>query len=188
MAYFEYFPLTEYQYAGDAYFTQAVNILKRVKVRDTILTQGAFYYLYQVQDGERPEIIAGKYYGNSGLHWIIMLTNTILDPFFGWPLSVNNLNRYAQQKYGSGLYDTYGWQLYSKNPLRNGLWMPSPTVIAGLPISFQEKLYDAGSETINPVTNYDWETMQNDAKRQIRLFRPELIPEFVKEFSSLVAS
>ena len=37
-----------------------------------------------------PENIADRYYGDSTLHWIVLLTNNILDPYFDFPLNYRN--------------------------------------------------------------------------------------------------
>ena len=45
------------------------------------------YDTYDVKNGETPESIAFKLYGDSELHWIIMLVNDITDRYHQWSMS-----------------------------------------------------------------------------------------------------
>jgi len=56
-----------------------------------------------VKDGETPEIIAHKYYGDSKRHWIVMFSNYIIDPYFDFPLSQTNFENFVANKYGSSI-------------------------------------------------------------------------------------
>jgi hypothetical protein len=60
---------------------------------------------YSVKDGERPEHIAERVYGDPGYHWLILLTNNIIDPYHGWYMSGSALEDYIQKKYGG--YSVY---------------------------------------------------------------------------------
>jgi|SRR6185312_13831560 len=185
--YFQNFPLLPYQFAGDKNFRAAVDIIKRVKVRDTIISTNALYQVYNVRDGETPEVLAGKYYNDTGLHWIILLTNSVIDPYFGWPLHSNVLKEFVKNKYLTAhIYDTHHYELVSPYTSRNGMYMPTPAEFADFDPVWTAKLYNADLEQIVPITNYEYETAVNDAKRSIKLFSPVLVPEFIKEFSSLV--
>jgi hypothetical protein len=60
---------------------------------------------YSIKDGERPEHIAERVYGDPGYHWLILLTNNIIDPYHGWYMSGSALEEYIQKKYGG--YSVY---------------------------------------------------------------------------------
>lgn len=95
MKHFAYYPQIEYSNQ------LATNITVRGKIRDAILKQSALYYKYIIADGERADVIASKYYGNSSCVWAIFYANNIFDPHFDWPLDSDNFNKYINQKYGS---------------------------------------------------------------------------------------
>lgn len=95
MKHFVYYPKIEY---GNEI---AINIMVRGKIRDLILSQSALYYKYVVEDGERPDIIATKYYGNPLYTWAIFYANEIFNPLFDWPLNSQDFIRYIEKKYGS---------------------------------------------------------------------------------------
>lgn len=82
-----------YENVGDVFFRIGV-------VRETIDKIGS-YYLYTVRDGDTPEILAEKAYGDAGAGWMILYANYIFDPQFDWPLDERSFNNYIIGKYGS---------------------------------------------------------------------------------------
>ena len=93
--YFENF--TKMMYAN----TLATNIFSRVKIEDSISKDTSLYYPYEVQEGERPDNIAANYYDDPKLDWLVYFSNKMIDPYFEWPLPVNDFNQYIINKYGS---------------------------------------------------------------------------------------
>jgi hypothetical protein len=102
MEYFAQFPQILYTFdPNKVEFSSVVDIFARVKMLDDVLKNSLVYYEYSVQDGDTPEIIAHKYYGDSKRHWIVMFSNQIIDPYFDFPLTQANLERNIISKYGS---------------------------------------------------------------------------------------
>jgi hypothetical protein len=95
MRYFNTFPVTIYNNV------LVRNIIARVKVFERAKRLNTIFYQYRVKDGERPDMIAHDYYGNSNYFWIIYLVNDIVDPYFDWPMSQRTFDRYIVEKYGS---------------------------------------------------------------------------------------
>jgi len=77
------------------------NILTRVAFSDIIKKTGGVYHPYIVEDGERPDAIAYNYYGDSRYSWIVYMSNNIMDPYYEWPMSQNEFDRFITKKYGS---------------------------------------------------------------------------------------
>ena len=98
-SYFQKYPLTVFSL--DEYKSGQVlpNLTLRSKFLSNVVTNSALYDLYDIVDGETPETTAAKFYGDPGLHWIILQSNDILDPRFGWPLSPSDLKKVAEGKY-----------------------------------------------------------------------------------------
>lgn len=95
MAFFA--PFQKFFYAN----TLATNILARVKIDDTLVSNASIYYPYEVKEGERPDHIANNYYNDPTLDWLVYYSNKLLDPYFEWPLAEQEFNRYIIDKYGS---------------------------------------------------------------------------------------
>ena len=94
--YFANFPLIPYDSVGDGKFKIVTNLLKRVAVRSKVNTNSALFDTYDVKEGESPEIIADKLYGDAELHWIILLVNDITDRYHQWPMSNNQFLGYVK--------------------------------------------------------------------------------------------
>lgn len=102
MQYFEQFPSILYSFdPANGSFQMVTNIFARVKFLDSILSNTVIYYPYSVQDGDTPWSIADKYYDDPQRHWIVMFANRIIDPYFDWPLTQNDLDENIVAKFGS---------------------------------------------------------------------------------------
>jgi len=62
------------------------------------------FFTYTLQEGDRPDIIAEKYYEDSNFAWLIYYANEIIDPYFEWPMQQNEFEEYLKIKYGSIAY------------------------------------------------------------------------------------
>lgn len=132
MSYFSYFPLTSYVLDKDTVdIRQARNILLRAKFSDYLKTREGLYEPYQIKEGERPDTLANKLYGRSDLHWIILLFNEILDPYYQWPIGTDELSRFVAYKYpGKAVYvdDTF---FYDSGIKRNQRLDPTEPILNG---------------------------------------------------------
>jgi hypothetical protein len=188
MSYFQIFPTLLYSFANENNGRYVTDIMRRVKVRDMLLDEATLYDLYFVRDGETPDVLASKMYGDSELHWVLMHTNKIIDPMFEWPLSSVQLNAYIEHKYGANKYNIHHYELSSPLEWRNGMYMPSPAEFATFDPEYTAKLFNDATEEINPITNAEYEEKLNDDKREIRIFRRELLNDFIKEITTLIAA
>ena len=105
--YFDKFPLLQYPVKDGNNFRYVFvrNLLRRVALSEDLMTSEAVFMEYSVKDGERPEHIAERVYGDPGYHWLILLTNNVIDPYHGWYMSGSALEEYIQKKYGG--YSVY---------------------------------------------------------------------------------
>lgn len=99
--YFQSFPYTYYTLDNGKTVQIVTNITQRIQFSDELKDNLSLFDEYDVNDGETPELVADKFYNNSELHWIVLLTNDIIDPRFDWVLSQNNLERYVSSKYSN---------------------------------------------------------------------------------------
>jgi hypothetical protein len=73
----------------------------RIGMLKEVLNNTSSYYVLELEDGDTPEILAEKIYGDSGVGWLIIYANNILDPQFDWPLDYRSFSKYIIGKYGS---------------------------------------------------------------------------------------
>ena len=71
--YFDTIPKIYYDSEGTKNPKVVTNILRRVGVRAKVKTNTLIFDTYRVREGETPEILAHKLYGDIELHWIVCL-------------------------------------------------------------------------------------------------------------------
>lgn len=81
--------------------TVARNITQRAVVLSSVYTSPFIYYQYDIQQGERPDNIADRYYKDQYKGWILNLTNKVVDPYYDWYLDETTFNDFIVKKYGS---------------------------------------------------------------------------------------
>lgn len=103
MAFLDTFPLVNYDIYRSklSTFDSVVNITYRIGIIKNLLDNISVYFNYTVREGETPDILADKVYGNPEAHWIILYANDIYDPQYDWPLDYKPFQNYIISKYGS---------------------------------------------------------------------------------------
>lgn len=182
MSYFKKFPYSEYTIGKNSQILKDITV--RAKFADVLKTQFDFYSTYSIQEGERPEHVAYKFYGDASLHWIVLLYNEIHDPFFGWPQSQNDLIEYCKKTYGEDVM--YQVRHYERDGLIIGeyrefnkadplyVWIPPENPGPQDP-------------TVYPVSHIEWEEQQNDTKREIRILEPRLVDAAIEAFERIIS-
>ncbi len=163
MAYFKYFPEIVYDVRGkkdDLRLDFITNILVRVRKKLEI-TNAAIFEQYFVRDGDRADTLAYQFYDDSTLHWIILYANYMTNPYYDWPMTYYDLQKYIAKKYA--------------NP--NGIHHYEDA-------NRYEVDSDASGATV--ITNSIYEETLNDEKRTINIIRPEYVPQIVREFKKLI--
>lgn len=77
-----------------------LDITKNVRIRKEILDNVVSMEKYEVKEGETPEILAHKLYGNVKFHWLLLLANEILD-YRDWVKTESVLLEYVREKYNT---------------------------------------------------------------------------------------
>ena len=178
MAYFDRFPLMAYDVAGNENYKLLPNILKRVKLRSGLRSGSYLFDSYDVQDGERPEDIAFKLYGDAELHWIVLMTNNVTDRYYQWPLTQPQFQEHLTDKYGAGNEDAT--HHFEKT-------QDSGRTTSNGPNDFSHKV-ECNSDDGDPdiITNRIYEQRKQDEYRAIRLLDPRYLDVFIEEFDSLI--
>ena len=177
MAYFSKFPKGVYDIAGNKQFKLVTDIMRRVKVRAKILNEASLYDDYDVPSGERPEVTAFKHFGDTELHWVILLTNDITDAYYGWPLSDQDFEKYVNDKYANPA-GIHHYEITQSSGPQTG----------SSPDDYSHKIEvnetESGAES---VSNYEYERREQDKLRSIKLLDPAFLGLFIEEFERLVS-
>ena len=172
MAYFARFPMMVYDVKGNKDYKLLPDILRRVKLRSGIRAGSFLFDNYDVIDGEKPEDVAFKYYGDPEYHWVILMTNNVTDRFYQWPLSQPQFQEHLTDKYGAGNEDaTHHFE---------------KTTDSG-PNDYSH-LVECNEDDENPaiISNRQYEQRKQDEYRQIRLLDTRYLNTFIEEFENLI--
>lgn len=164
--YFEDFPSFLYDFEitlGNRTTYSITDITRNIRFRRDILANITVYDTYDVLDGETPEIVADKIYGDANLHWVIMLANERFDYRSDWVMTYPTLQNYVSRKYGNDhMYDIHHYE-----------------TTAGLIVSSDYPMAVA-------ITNMEYEDAVNESKRTIKIVAPELLNIVLKNFKEMM--
>ena len=176
--YFNAIPFIYYDSKGQGDYKEVTNLLRRVALRTKVRTNVLFFDTYDVKEGETPEIIAHKLYGDPELHWVILLINDITDRYHQWPMSTPQFLAFINDKYDN-VDDVHHYTIAQS----------SGDTDTKIEVYKNSALYTGDSDfyaSASTVTNFEYEENQQDEKRKIRLLDPKYINQFVTEFKSLM--
>ena len=174
--YFEQFPKMLYDIKGNNYFKLVPDIFRRVKAKSNIKNNISLLDAYDIEDGEKPEHVAYKMYGESDLFWVVCMMNNIENPYYDWPLSNLQFEGFIKDKYDEPDAIHHYEKLQSSGPQ-----------IGDGPEDYSHMIEcnstDAGA---GAVTNYGYEQRLQNKKRQIRVLEPQYLDLFLREFKTLI--
>jgi hypothetical protein len=176
--YFSRFPLTVYDMKGNGVYKLLPDILRRVKLRSGIKAGAFIFTEYDVRDGEKPEDVAVKWFGDPEYHWVILMTNNITDRFYEWPMTQPQFQNFIEDKYGIASIDSIHHYEITQTSGRTTSNGPND----------YSYLVECNSDEdgASPVTNREYEQRLQDKFRSIRLLDQRYLPTFVSEFEALI--
>ena len=183
---FEDWPTVSYDLDKKGNPLELTNITLRFKINQLLLDKTAVMYQYSVQDGERADIIAHKYYQDPSLDWVIYLINNIIDPQWQWPLDDQSFDRYMRAKYGSlatakQTHHQYQIILRPADVLFDG------TIISDKRLIVDKDTYDLTSPSSRyDVDKYSYERQLNDQRAQIKILDKQYLPQLLKTYSKAI--
>ena len=173
--YFNKFPLMVYDIKGDENYKLLPDILKRVKLRSGLSASRFVFDKYNVKEGEKPEDIAFKYYGDPQYHWVVMMVNNLTDRYYQWPMTQPDFEDFLTDKYGAGSEDAvHHYELAQTS---------------GATTSNDEShMLEVNSDTAgaSSISNRQFEERTQNDLRQIRLLDEKYLDAFTEEFFGLI--
>ena len=208
--YFNKFPVSYYN------DVLSLDITRRVNFIEKNLSDPYIFLPYTVKEDEKPEDIAYFYYGSIGYTWLVLLANNIIDPYIDWPLRNEEFMRYLMMKY-EDRSDEKGYRIvdwcmnetitdnivYYVQEQEDGSFLK----ISPKSLSTQYTLYDNDDVLLynndeliyynynefydvsewRPMRIYEYETILNNNKREIKLVENRFKNQIDKEFKRLMA-
>jgi len=196
---------------GDKYISEYIpvkNLFKRGKLREDIFGDLQFFEKYSIIGDERPDNVAFKFYNDSTLDWVILLSNNILNIQTEWPMSQGTFDKVMLERYGSydNLYN--GVHHYETEEIKNSFGV---TVLqSGIKInstwetngnfikedsSYYYEYYDTGLEStvqvssstfVRAVTNFEYENELQAEKRNIFVLKPRYLNVVFNDMEDLM--
>ena len=170
-------------------FRAVTNIMSRVRFKPSVIENITDYYPYKVLEGERPDIVSFKKYGTVAYSYLILLINDIVDPLFDWPLPSRQFENYIIEQYGSVATaqstNKYYYQIIRPEVARTGVSERVPEY----KIIVDQSTYNTLDASVRSAQSvYDWETEQNDNKREIKIINPDFIQDIDYEVKKTLAA
>lgn len=167
--YFSYFPSTQYT-STEGNTKKVVDVFRRAKMRDiNTKIKSSVFYKYTIQDGETPEQIADRYYGNTQYYWLILYANNIINVYAQWPKSYQEFERYIISKYGS-VEEASNVNNVHHYENSDGDWI-------------SEEAWDGTPSLKKSVYDYEYEL--NEAKREINIVKSEYLRQIINEMNNI---
>jgi len=209
MGYFRELPNLEYQsflsdsISSGSYLT-VKNLFRRNKLRDDLSNVFTIFNKYEIPEGSRPDLVAEEFYGNAELDWVVLLTAGIINVRDEWPLSNYHLYKYAEEKYGiAGLSDVHHYETTEVKDSSGRLILPKEKVVdSDFKLTYfdgdeiysndnnlnteEEVTYTLIASPIRPVTNWQYETIENNKKSSIYLLKRTYLQQFLNDMREIM--
>ena len=165
-----------YDVNNNGNFKLLPDILRRVKQRNAIKSGQFIFDTYDVKNGEKPEDIAYKWFGDAQLHWVILMTNDVTDRYYQWPMNDAQFEEFIADKYSNP--DAVHHYEVTKDSGRTTGQGPND----------YSHLVEVNSDTDNAISisNREYEERVQDKNRSIRLLNQRFLSDFLEEFDKLI--
>ena len=174
-------------------YIQVKNLFKKGFIREDIFQDTTFFTKYTINGDDRPDNVAFKVYGDSTFDWIVLQSNNIINIQTEWPLSQNDFDRYALDKYGdyntlyNGVHHYETLEVKNSNGvviLESGKQVPQDFSITYFDIKLKQ--YITASNVTVAVTNYEYENIIQENKRNIFLLKNNYIPVVLNDMENIM--
>ena len=91
-------------------FVVAKNFFRRYKINDDIFSYAVFFSKYAIVDGERPDSLALKAYGDPFYDWVILLTNNMVNAQYDWPMTNYEISKVLESEYDDAYNEIHHYE------------------------------------------------------------------------------
>ena len=196
MGYFRELPEVEYQsFLSDAIsskdYLTVKNLFRRNKLRDDLQSSFTLFNKYEIVEGARPDTVAEEFYGSAELDWVVLITAGILNVRDEWPISNYELYQYAEKKYGvENLTNFHHYETREIKDSKGRLILPAGKIVdEDFVLNYSDdgnKVSVAGTGVRIGVSNWEYETIQNNKKSSIYLLKREYLQQFLNDMREIM--
>lgn len=155
------------------------NITQRARIVERLRQHTAIMHDYEIGQGDRPDTVAQKVYGDVKYTWVVLLVNNIIS-LYDWPLTNEEFELYLIGKYGSlSLSQNQGTRT-------DAAWSAAKFYYTTEGDRVDATTY-ASLGTRQGITNtpYTQEVEDNDARRTIKVVRKQFLPGILTALKTL---
>ena len=165
-------------------FVVAKNFFRRYKINDDIFQYAVFFKKYTIVDGERPETLAEKAYGDQFLDWVILLTNNMVNAQYDWPRSNYEMYKIVEEEFDDPYSEINHYEIRETiGRYQAGLHVDETFYNGTHKVNINGTVTTKnGNEIASPVTVAEYYQAENEKKRQIYLLKPRYLDSFVADF------
>ena len=184
--FFSNFPTTLYKNDETDNLDTVTNLTANFTIYNSIVSNSSSYYDYVISEGDTPETVSYKIYGNAEYHWLIMRVNGIMDIKTDWPLTYSQLMDTIEDTYGLAWAKTHYYDYYkleTRTLVKTGeineeyVTIDASTYSSLTPSTTQYILPDGTAMRVVITklrrTYYDYMMELNESKRTIRVIKAE---------------
>ena len=191
MTYFRELPNLNYQStlsdrSSSQDYVQVKNIFRRAKLRDDLKYVFTSLVDYYISEGMRPDQVADNVYGDPELDWVVLTSANIINVRDEWPLDSREIYEFAYNKYGNDLNQIRHYETKEVKDSSDRLILPKGKIVDS---GFTIPDPSSPTATLNPVggvTNYEYESKLNDAKRSIYIISPDYLQVFLNDMKDIM--
>ena len=196
MGYFRELPELEYQsFLSDAIsskeYLTVKNLFRRNKLRDDLQNVFTIFDKYEIVEGARPDVVAEEFYGDAELDWVVLMTAGIINVRDEWPLSNYRLYQYVEHKYG--ILELNEVRYYETKEIKdsNGrLILPAGKIVdEDFVLNYSDngnKVSVSGLDVRRGVSNWEYETIENNKKSSIYLLKRGYLQQFLNDMREIM--
>lgn len=163
--FFSNFPQTFYNFGNEVDRNAFQNISAYVDVIDKVKNNLTLYTKHTILDGDRPDVLSQKLYGQNYYHWTFYLMNDKLRRQ-GWPLSYDEVVAKAQKDYPNKTLVTRDliFEKFSVGDTVTGIG-------SGATATVLRRNLDLGQIVVKPTNNYTFNNGEliSDGTNQVTL-------------------
>lgn len=183
--FFSNHPRVSYDISKNNNFVKATNPLVRFKIQDIIKNTTAIYFKHTVEEGQSIQFIAQRYYGDSNLDWVIMITNDIYDILYDWPMDYQVFTEFVKSKYGSvetALKTVHQYE----HIIQEQTVLSDETIIPEEFLVVDKTTYDGlGINEKREISKFGYEERENEKKRSIKILQRRFLQNILDEAESI---
>ena len=167
-------------------FVVAKNFFRRYKINDDIFQYAVFFKKYTIVDGERPETLAEKAYGDQFLDWVILLTNNMVNAQYDWPRSNYEMYKIVEEEFDDPYSEINHYEIKETiGRYQAGLHVDETFYNGTHKVNINGTVTTKnGNEIASPVTVAEYYQAENEKKREIYLLKPRYLDSFVDDFKT----